>query len=318
MAMPPATYPGAIWDGDTVNPDRDARLNEPDPNNQDWDRSVSEIIAMQTESINTHNYWRVPQLTSWTWEKNQKTGLNTLGGGLTVLATANTINTGNDIVVVKNLSKILFVVNSYTTPGTITITGNRVSSLTGAVTVNYTEEIVIDDVTNDATVNTANNGTTKWSMDHAYVTNEAYTGTVTISTTDLVSTDIDIYSVWWFQNPTLAQFKLDAVTFTGTPTNNAAAADVIVYSTIADRDAKTVNIQPITHIEIDGSYPIVDPDGLFAIQRVGFPGVIDPSKYDGTFVSVSFYPALQTYWEHVMVNLWSSWWYSQVIPTVQP
>jgi hypothetical protein len=241
--------------------------------------------------------------------------LNTLGGGLTVLATANTINTGNDIVVAKNLSKLLIVVNSYTTPGTVTITGNRVSALTGAVTVNYTEDIVIDDVTNDATITTVNNGTTKWSIDHAYITDEMYAGTVTISTTDLVSTDIDMYSVWWFQNPTLAQYQLNAVTFTGTPTNNLAAADIIVYSAISDRDAKTVNIQPITHIEIDGAYPIVDPDGLFAVHRVGFPGLIDPSNYDGIFVNVSFYPALQSYWEHVMVNIWSSWWYSQVIPT---
>jgi hypothetical protein len=318
MSTPPATYPDAIWDGDTENPDREARRWEANPNNQDWDRSVSEIIAMQTQSINTHNYWRVPQLVSWTWEKNQKTGINSLGGGLTSLATANTINTGNDIVVAKNLSKLLIVVNSYTTPGTITITGNRVSSLTGNVTANYTEEIIINDVTNDATANTANNDTTKWSMDHAYVTNEMYAGTVTISTTDLVSTDIDTYSAWWFQNPTLAAFKLDAVTFTGAPTNNAAAADVIVYSAISDRDAKTVNIQPITHIEIDSQYPIVDPDGLLAIQRVGFPGLIDPSTYDGVFVNVSFYPALQSYWEHVMVNIWSSWWYSQIIPTVQP
>jgi hypothetical protein len=311
MSNPPASYPDSIWDGDTINPDRDGRKNDPDPNNQDWDRSVSEIIAMQTQSFNTHNYWRVPNLVSWTWEKNQKTGLNTLGGGLTSLATANTINSGNNIVVSKNMSKLLIVVNSYTTPGTITITGNRVSSLTGAVTVNYTEDIVIDDVTNDATTTTANNGTTKWSMEHAYVTNEAYTGNVTISTTNLVSTDIDVYSAWWFQNPQILKVTLDAVTFTGAPTNNAAAADVIVYTAVSDRDAKTVNIQPAAHIEVDGNTPIVDPGGLFAAQRVGFSGSIDPSTYDGLFANISFYPALQSYWEHAMINIWTSWWYAQ-------
>jgi hypothetical protein len=66
MSNPPASYPDSIWDGDTINPDRDGRKNDPDPNNQDWDRSVSEIIAMQTQSFNTHNYWRVPNLVSWT------------------------------------------------------------------------------------------------------------------------------------------------------------------------------------------------------------------------------------------------------------
>jgi hypothetical protein len=212
---------------------------------------------------------------------------------------------------VKNLSKVLIVVNSYTTPGTITITGNRIDSLTGNITVNYTEDIIINDVTNDASANTANNGTMKYSMDHAYVTHEMYTGTVVCSTSDFVSTDIDIYSAWWFQNPQLLKFTLDGITFTGIPTNNSAAADVIVYATIADRDAKTVNIQPIAHIEVDGNYPIVDPDGLFAVQQVGFTGSIDPSKYDGTFVNIAFYPALQSYWEHVMVNLWSSWYYAQ-------
>lgn len=311
MATPPASYPDDIWDGDTKNQDRNARLNEPDPNNQDWDRSVSEIIAMQTQSFNTHNYWRIPVLTSWSWEKNQKTGLNVLGGGITSLATANTINTGNDIVVTKNSSKILFVVNSYTNPGTITITGNRISSLTGAITVNYTEDIIINDVSNDASANTANNGTMKYSIEHAYVSNEIYTGNVTISTTDFVSTDVDIYSAWWFQNPLLERFELNAVTLTGQPTNNNAALDVLVYTAVSDRDAKTVNIQPICHIEINGSNPIVDPDGLVAVNRFGFPGFISPKDYDGIFVNTAFYPDLQNYWEHTMLNIWSSWYYAQ-------
>jgi len=317
MAILPATFPLDVWDGDTDNPDRIGRRYETEPNNQDWDRLVAEVIAMQAQAYSHENLLRIPHLTTFHWEKNQKTGLNSLAGGVTELAAAQSINSGNTINVTKNPSKLLIVVNSASILGTLTVTGNRISSLTGAVTPNYTEDIVVDETTLDGTVNTANNGTKCWKFTNAYITNELYSGDVVISTSDLVSTDVDVYSCWYFQNPQVAKLELDAVTLTAEPNNLSAALDLIVYMATTNRSAKKVTITPAHVLEVNGVNPVVDAGGLFAIQRVGMSeagSVIYPANYDGIFVNLAFYPAAQTYWESVLLSVWTSWYHAQTKP----
>jgi hypothetical protein len=332
MGTPLASFPEGIWDGDTDNIDRVGRSNEPMPDSRDWDRVVSEVIATQTVAashtatvaaaqaaadaaqalVDTHNtLFRVPYLSLLTWEKNQKAATNSLGGGLTNLALHTTLNTGNTINVSKNPSKLLFVVHAAETLGTMTITGNRYSSLTGNVTANYTEDIIVTANTTDNSANTANNGTMKWDMTNAYVSNEIYFGDVVVSTTDIVASDIDVYSVWYFQNPQITKMTFDALALSAIPTNNAAALDIIVYSMDTVRAAKTLNIIPAAHVEVNGILPVVNPDGIYALQRVGFTGESDTAGYDGIFTDVTFYPSSQTYWESVMLSIWTSFYFPQ-------
>jgi hypothetical protein len=334
MGTPLASFPEGIWDGDTDNIDRVGRSNEPMPDSRDWDRVVSEVIATQTVAashtatvaaaqaaadaaqalVDTHNtLFRMPYLSILTWEKNQKQASNSLGGGLTALATANTLNTGNTINVSKNPSKLLFAVNAAETFGTMTITGNRHNSLTGNVEA-HTEDIVVTANTTDNSANTANNGTMKWDMTNAYVSDETYVGDVVISTTDIVASDIDVYSVWYFQNPQIAKMTFDALALSAIPTNNAAAMDIIVYNMDTVRAAKTLNIVPVAHVEVNGILPVVNPDGIYALQRVGFTGESDTAGYDGIFTDVTFYPSAQTYWESVMLSIWVSFYYAQTPP----
>jgi hypothetical protein len=47
MGYTAAQYPGRIWDGDTNNPWRTSRADNLDPETNDWDRVVAEVIATQ-------------------------------------------------------------------------------------------------------------------------------------------------------------------------------------------------------------------------------------------------------------------------------
>jgi hypothetical protein len=313
--MPPrASFPSEVWDGDTVNPDRDGFLNYAEVTPTDYDRLAVEMIATQNMLYQHEHLLRVPHLTSFHWERPVKQGENALGGGLTQLATANTINSGNTINITMNPAKLIIVVNSASQLGSFTVTGNTVSPLTGNVTVNDTETINVTALTTDGTT-TVNNGGTKWQFTNAYITNETYLGDVVISTSDLASVDVDVYATWFYQNPGIARLKLDAVHLTGIPTNVLAKLDAILYSMVVDRTACTLNMNTLAHLEVDGGLvQSFVANQVLTLQRVGFTDYIEPANYDGLFMDVQFYPAAQQYWDTVMLNVWTSWYYAQTSP----
>ena len=56
-----SSYPNEVWDGSSRNPDRAARADYLEPNADDWDRVVAEVIATQekvhsleTEGVDVH------------------------------------------------------------------------------------------------------------------------------------------------------------------------------------------------------------------------------------------------------------------------
>ena len=56
-----SSYPNEVWDGSSRNPDRTARADYLEPNADDWDRVVAEVIATQekvhsleTEGVDVH------------------------------------------------------------------------------------------------------------------------------------------------------------------------------------------------------------------------------------------------------------------------
>lgn len=51
MSTPEPSFPDNVWDGLSRNPNRKDRRHESAPDSLDWDRVVSEIIAMQSNSI---------------------------------------------------------------------------------------------------------------------------------------------------------------------------------------------------------------------------------------------------------------------------
>jgi hypothetical protein len=313
MGQPSANFPATVWDGDTANPDRIGRQNEANVNPQDWDRIVSEVLATQQIAWNHENKLRIPYLFSQQWEQNQKTGLNTLGGGLTLLSGADTLSNGVPIQVTKNNSKLLFVINSAgDAQGTIKITGTRWSPLLGTKTAAFEEELVIDGVSLDNTTTTTN-GTTKWDIENAFISSNYFQGTVDIETTDLNLTDVDVYSIWYYENPGIDKFTLDGVNLSGSPNNLSAAMDNIVYSVLGNEDgSQKISISPTSHIEILTT-DVVDADGMLAYTRVGFteyPGDSTPDN-SGLFTNTAFYPGAQSYWESISLDIWVSLYYSQ-------
>lgn len=50
MSHPKASFPDAVWDGLSDNPFRKSRYQEGPPDGRDWDRIVSEVIAIETNA----------------------------------------------------------------------------------------------------------------------------------------------------------------------------------------------------------------------------------------------------------------------------
>jgi hypothetical protein len=151
-------------------------------------------------------------------------------GGLLALATGQPLNSvPTNIVVTKGTGKLMIVVNAGSDlTGNITITGTSVDRYTGATTAADTDIIPVDSLTTDGTTTDAN-GNTVHSFTGAYISSKWFTGSVTLSTTDLTLTDVDVYHVSFEQNDDTQHLTIttfDANIFT---TNTAAEFDAYLY-----------------------------------------------------------------------------------------
>jgi len=311
MPCPLASFPSYIWDGDTHNPDRVARLNEVQPNHQDWDRLVSEVIGTQECVQNLKTNIVVPYSYHWYIEKNQRTGVQTFLGGLSQLVTGGNVNSAANMAVNTSCSRLLFVINSAgDANGTITITGTQYSEETKLLTPNATETITINGVSTDGTANTSL-GTPKYDFDNAYLSTHYFTGNCSVSTTDVNLTNVNAYAACIRQKPLLNAFKIASVSVCAQPTNVAAELDLITYTVAEERAEKRVSIHPVDHLQIDGDIPVVRTNNIIHVGRSNVTPWLDTPCYEGFFINLGFYPAGQQYWEQVEITAWVLMRFSQ-------
>ena len=90
-SVPAASYPNSVWTGDSLNIDRQDRVNETNPNCQDWDRIVSELIATQTELDETKS-----NIEGDTLDTVELTSNTTLGNGSQLVLVSAA--TGNKVI----------------------------------------------------------------------------------------------------------------------------------------------------------------------------------------------------------------------------
>jgi len=232
-----------------------------------------------------------------------RTSVTNVHGGLLSLTTAQPLDSvPTNIVVSKGTGKLLIVVNAGSDlAGDITVTGTSVNRNTGATTGADTDTITVDALTTDNST-TDSNGNVKYSFTGAYITSKWFTGSVTLSTTDLTLTDVDVYQVSFDQFNDTSNVVLNTVDFTMRTTNVAAEFDAYLYSLEVTGDKCDISLQAELHVGADGETAIADRD--WRLRR----GVINKSldgATDGFWLDI-FYSNSPAYVENVAGEIWAT------------
>lgn len=230
-----------------------------------------------------------------------RTSVTEWNGGILSLATGQPLDSvPTDIVVTKGIGKLVIVVNAGSDlAGDITITGTSVDRNTGATTVADTETIAIDALTTDNTTTDAN-GNKVWGFVGAYISSKWFQGIVTLSTTDLTLTDVDVYHVSFEQlndTPGIVLTTLDANIFT---TNVNAEFDVYLHTLHVTGDKCNIDNNSSLHVGSAGMTAIANK---YERLRIGNIGEILDGTTDGFWVNV-YYSNSPAYVEDVTLRVW--------------
>jgi hypothetical protein len=222
-------------------------------------------------------------------------------GSFDSLSTGDALDSGTDIDITNGIGKIVIVVNAGSDfDGTITVTGTKVDRDTGAETPAFSENIVIDALTTDASSTDAN-GNTVHDFTGAYITANWYFGDVTISTANVTLTDVDTYGIAFEQLNDDPTVELETIDLTMDCTNTAAWCDLYFYLievTAPKCDISTVVDMHITTAESEA-------DRTYRLRRS-----LNSTPMDGTtnggWAELNLGPLNLQYWEDINFKLWFS------------
>ena len=224
-------------------------------------------------------------------------------GGILSLATGQALDSvPTDLPVTKGIGKLIIVINAGTDiAGEITVTGETIDRNTGASTPADTDTITVDALTTDNS-DTDTNGNTRHAFEGAYITSKWFTGSVTLSTTNLTLTDVDVYHVSFEQfgdQPGITLDAFDANIFT---TNVAAEFDAYLYSLEVTGDKCDVTREASLNVGADGETAIADR--YWRLRRGNIAKALDGTS-DGIWVDVH-YSNSPAYVEDVTLKVWAT------------
>jgi hypothetical protein len=224
-------------------------------------------------------------------------------GGLLSLATGQPLDdVPTDLPVTKGTGKIVIVINAGSDfDGEITITGDTVDRDEGSgdVTADDTDTITVDALSTDNSLTDAN-GNTIHAFEGAYITSKWFTGDVTLSTTDLTLTDVDVYHCSFEQvndSPDLVLDTFDANLLT---TNVNAEFDAYLHTVHVTGSKCNIDREAELHIGADGHAAIADR--YWRLRNGNINEALDGTT-DGFWVDVH-YSNSPTYVEDVTVSVW--------------
>lgn len=223
-------------------------------------------------------------------------------GGLLSLATGQALDASpTNITVSKGTGKLLVVVNSGTdTAGSITVTGTSVDRNTGATTASDTDTLTVSGTSTDNS-STDTNGNTKHAITAAYLTSKWFAGTVTLSTTDLTLTDVDVYHVSFEQFGDAGGLTLQALDANLFTTNANAEFDAYLYTVAVTGGACAITLAAELHVGADGEPAIANK--YWRLRRGNLAQALDGAN-DGVFLDVHYSNA-PAYVEDVTLKVWA-------------
>ncbi|MHA1737907.1 MAG: hypothetical protein ACTSWD_04920 [Candidatus Heimdallarchaeota archaeon] len=226
-------------------------------------------------------------------------------GGLESLATGQQLgptSPGDDIVVTKGTGKLVIVVNAGSDiTGDITITGTSVNRDTGATTASDTDTISVDTLTTDNSTTDAN-GNICYDFDDAYISSKWFTGSVTLSSTTLNLSDVDVYHCsfeQWNDQSDLTLNTFDANIYT---TNANAEFDAYLQTLHVTGNKCRVDCEAELHVGAAGETAIADK--YWRLRRGAINEALDGTT-DGMWVSV-YYSNSPVYVEDVTIKVWAT------------
>ena len=224
-------------------------------------------------------------------------------GGLNSLATGQPLDSvPTDLVVTKGIGKVVIVVNAGTDlMGDITITGTSVDRDTGVSTPADTDTISVNALTTDSSTTDAN-GNIVHVFTEAYISSKWFHGTVTLSTTDLTLTDVDVYHCSFEQcndDTNMTLNTIDANLFT---TNANAEFDCYLFGIRVAGDKCDLVLGAELHVGADGFTAIANK---YEHLRKGNINEPFDGTTDGWWVDIH-YSNSPSYVEDVTVTVWAT------------
>ncbi len=211
-----------------------------------------------------------------------------------------------DLVVTKGTGKIIVIVNAGSDlVGEITITGTSVDRDTGATTALDTDTITVDALTTDDS-DTDANGNDRHAFTGAYISSKWFVGTVTLSTTDLTLTDVDVYHVSFEQFDDTADITLDTFDANLLTTNVNAEFDAYIYAIMVTGNKCDITREASLNVGADGETAIADR--YWRLRRGNIGKAINGTT-DGTWVDIH-YANSPAYVEDVSIKVWAT----EVVP----
>jgi hypothetical protein len=215
-----------------------------------------------------------------------RTNVHNIHGALNPLATGDTLGVGDSIVQDTGIGKIFFVVNAGATPvGTMTVSGTIVNRMTGAESEGEID-IALTGVSSDNTT-TDVEGNNIYNILDAYMTSEWFKNSITVSTTDLDISDIDIYQCSFEQfNDVSGMVTLKTVDVNLQITAGAGWAYTYLYTVETSGVNNTLaSINNLTSLSINAADSVAD--AYYRLRR----GQLDKdlnTQTEGIFVNAFF------------------------------
>lgn len=225
-----------------------------------------------------------------------------LDGAFLSLATGQPINSSTPLIVTKGIGKMVVVINAGSDiAGDITVTGTSVDRDTGVTTTLDTDILTVDALTTDNS-DTDSNGNIRHSFTGAYITSKWFVGTVTLSTTDLNLSDVDVYHVSFEQFDDQSDIVLDTFDVNLLTTNVAAEFDAYLYALMVTGDKANISREASLNVGADGEIAIADK--YWRLRRGNIAKALDGTT-DGVWADIH-YANSPAYVEDVTLKTWAT------------
>lgn len=298
---------GSIFSYPNLNPSSNFIANNGWFSNDLTIASLTESMQVWTDEnkqlISKKSYVSVPiSFETYDAEPSRLSESN-IHGGLQSLAISQPLSTGVPIIISKGTGKFFLSIDSGSDfDGTITITGDSVDRNTGAVTVGDTDIITIETLTTDDS-SSDSNGNVKHIFTDGYISDKWFTGSVTLSTSSLSLTGIDVYHISFEQFNDAPNITLDTFDVNLYTTNVNAEFDAYLFDIHRTTGNKAdIELEAELHLGADGQTAITDK--YWRLRKGNINDSLN-GLTDGVWVDLH-YSNSPAYIEDVTMKVWGT------------
>ena len=258
------------------------------------------LLSFSIEIPEAHTVDVPIALTSYL-DHNTRFSEQQLHGAFQKLVDDDPLAAGVDITLTTGIGKLVIVVNQgVDTAGDIVVTGTSVDRNSGAESPADTDTIAVAGLTVDSSVTDAH-GNVVHGLANAYITSKWFTGAITISTTEVDLTDVDVWLIAFEQFNDEPELEITTLDITTLPTNANAELAAHLYKVDVNTAAKTVVIGSIADLVV--STP--EADTYHRLRRGNIGQALNGTS-DGVWLDLYMGPINQTYWDDTTIKVWGT------------